>query len=345
MGQITLRDVANKREPDFNNLLTLLHRGKPERPTLFEFFQNKKLNEEIAGHEIPGGEEQIPYVIQTFYTLGYDYTTLLACNFGFPNKAKGHGDVKSISLNSGAIITDLESYKAYKWPCVADAYDGRLERFASYLPEGMKFIVYGPGGVLENVIGLMGYENLCMMLYEDPALVAQIFYDVGSRLRAYYQMIINQDCVGAIISNDDWGFNTQTMLSPDDLRRMVFPWHRDIVNVAHNAGKPVILHSCGQLENVMDDIIDGIGYDAKHSYEDNIFPVEKAYDIWHDRIAVLGGIDLDFICRKSEDAIIARSRGLLEQTGCKGYALGTGNSIPEYVPFNHYYAMISAAFV
>ena len=85
-------------------------------------------------------------------------------------------------------------------------------------------------------------------------------------------------------------------------------------------------------------------YDAKHSYEDSIQPVESAYAQYHDRIAILGGIDMDFVCRSSPEDVYGRSRrmlGLAAHSG--GYALGTGNSVPEYVPDENYFAMIRAA--
>jgi uroporphyrinogen decarboxylase len=116
-----------------------------------------------------------------------------------------------------------------------------------------------------------------------------------------------------------------------------------MVKAIHAAGKPAILHSCGQLEGVMDDIIDDIGFDAKHSYEDTILPVEQAYDRYGSRIAILGGIDVDFICRSTPDAVFERARRLLDKTGCKGYALGSGNSIPYYVPDEGWAAMVCAA--
>jgi uroporphyrinogen decarboxylase len=177
----------------------------------------------------------------------------------------------------------------------------------------MKFIVMGPGGVLENAIGLTGFDNLCYLLADDPALAEAIFNRVGEGIVAYYRQIAGCDSVGALISNDDWGFKTQTMLSPADMRRYVFPWHRRIVETGHAAGKPVILHSCGNLESVMEDVIE-MGYDGKHSYEDAIQP-----------------------------AVFRRSRAMLMKTGGEGYALGSGNSIPSYVPHENYFAMVAAA--
>jgi len=120
----------------------------------------------------------------------------------------------------------------------------------------MKIIASGPGGVLENAIMLVGYERLCMMVLTDPQLAFDIFENVGRRLVRFYELCLRHDAVGAIIGNDDWGFKSQTMLAPDDMRRFVFPWHKQIVEAAHAAGKPAILHSCGCLTSVMDDVID-----------------------------------------------------------------------------------------
>jgi uroporphyrinogen decarboxylase len=209
------------------------------------------------------------------------------------------------------------------------------------LPSGMKLIVSGPRGVLENVIKLVGYENLCYMTIDDETLVSDIFEAVGSRIVKYYENCVSHEAVGAIIGNDDWGFKSQTLLPPDSMRRLVFPWHKQIVSIAHAAGKPAILHSCGCLKDIMDDIIDDIQYDGKHSYEDAIQPVEDVYNQYHDRIAILGGIDVDFVCRSTPEAVYERSQQMLKHD--KAYALGTGNSVPEYVPDENYFAMIQAA--
>jgi uroporphyrinogen decarboxylase len=108
-------------------------------------------------------------------------------------------------------------------------------------------------------------------------------------------------------------------------------------------GKPAVLHSCGNLIPVMDDIIDGMHYDGKHSYEDTIIPVEEAYARWGTRIAILGGLDVDYLCRTQPEAIHARAQAMVERSRGKGhYALGTGNSVPTYIPQDHFLALLEA---
>lgn len=331
------------RNPDYNQLLKVLNKQVPDRPTLFEFFLHDSLYEILENGEAPIKNDEFDFMrkrIYGFKNAGYDYCTLHSSNFSFPQKDKERKS--SISLNDADSIADWASYETYKWPDPdAFDYESLLDTLAKELPEGMKFLVMGPGGVLENVIALVGYEKLCYMLFEDPDLVGQIFDDVGSRLVRYYELSVEYDSVFAIISNDDWGFRSQTMLSPQDMRKYVFPWHKKIVAAAHEHNKPAMLHSCGQLENVMPDIIDDMKYDGKHSYEDTILPVEDAYDEYKGKIAVLGGIDLDFLCRSSTDLIEKRAKAMFERSAKDGgYALGSGNSIPDYVPTANYIAMI-----
>ena len=333
------------RKPDFENLLKILRRQAPDRPTLFEFFLNGPFYEKLTGKFLGvEGKDWLwgaynPVITEAFRIAGYDYVTVMGSQMKFET-----GEIEkkaTISLNAGSVITDRKSFESYKWPD-PDAFDySDLERAKKMLPAGMKLIVYGPCGVLENVISLVGFERLCMLLADDADLVKDVFDAVGKRLVRYYEICAGFDSAGALIVNDDWGFKTATMLSPMDMRRYVFGWTKRIVEVIHKAGKPAILHSCGNLERVMDDIIDDMKFDAKHSFEDVIIPVEQAYDKWGGRIAILGGIDMDFMCRSTPEQIKQRCEAMLAKTSAKGgYALGTGNSVPEYVPFDNYIAMI-----
>lgn len=331
------------REPNFNNLLKVLNKEKPERPTLFEFFLHKRLYEKLSGLKLNGNILNDSRVyINAYKNAGYDYATVMGSDFSFP--AGEIKQEKTRSINEGSIIHNRENFEKYPWLDPDNFAYSHLRDLKDDLPDGMKLIIWGPGGVLENVVFLVGYDNLCFMIYDNPQLAEDIFEAVGTRLIRYYELSAKFNTVGALISNDDWGFNTQTLLSPDDLRRYVFPWHKKIVEIIHATEKPVILHSCGNLVSVMDDIIDDLKYDGKHSYQDNIVPVEDEYEKLGSRIAILGGIDLDFVCRAKPEEIKKRSKDMLKRTEKRGaYALGTGNSVPDYVPDENYFAMISAA--
>jgi len=338
-----------KYEPDFNQLLKVLRREKPDRPVLFEFYMDGPVLEKLAGNSLAAGgtpEDRVRRLIRAAGNGGYDYCLLPAWEFPdmvtFPSN-NDHAEKASRSMNDGAIIFDEESFEAYPFQSVhPDAY-AVLERAAGDLPEGMKFMICSKGGVEENMIELIGYQNLCFMQMDDPALVRKVADAVGNCLFAHYKEALQYDSLGAIMLNDDWGFRSQTLMPPAFLREYVIPWHRKIAKLAHDAGLPVMLHSCGELKEVWADIIEDVQADAKHSYEDAILSVEEAYVKYGSRIAIMGGIDVDFLCRADPDEIYRRCAAIIEQTdGCTGYALGSGNSIAGYVPVEGYEAMVRA---
>jgi uroporphyrinogen decarboxylase len=332
------------RKPDFRNIAKVLRKELPDRPTLFEFFLNERLYKRLAGDKWVATTtmaDEFRCRVHAFVAAGYDYATVRGSAFIFPSGDRHRA--QTISLNEGALITDRALFDAYPWPDADTCDYSGLSQVAGDLPSGFKLMVNGPGGVLENAIRLTGYDNLCLLLADDPLLVTDIFDAVGSRLVKHYERVVAHRTVGIMMSNDDWGFKTQPMLAPSDMRKYVFPWHRRIVEVGHRAGLPVVLHSCGNQATLMEDIILDMKYDGKHSFEDTIQPIEEAYAKFSGRIALLGGLDLDFILRSSCDEVRARAQRMLALATKGGYALGTGNSVPEYVPDEKYFAMTSAA--
>ncbi len=337
--------IPNRKiKADFDQLLAVLANQVPDRPVLFEFFLNERLYDRLAPDSPAQEDAHLGEELQmmlAFHRAGYDYHNLKIPGFDFP--CGRDTSTQTVDLNEGGLITDWPSFENYPWPNPESASYQILDQLADLLPDGMKLIIYGPCGVLENTISIIGFETLCFMEVEQPDLLAAVFNQVGSRLLRYYELACQHPAVGACIDNDDWGFNTQTLLSPAQMRRNIFPWHKKIIQTVHRTGKPVILHSCGYFEGILDDL-DRLEIDARHSYEDNILPVEQAYRRYHDRFAVLGGIDVDFLCRSSPEAVYQRASGLLDLTAEQGgYALGSGNSIPDYVPDENYFAMIRAA--
>jgi uroporphyrinogen decarboxylase len=114
--------------------------------------------------------------------------------------------------------------------------------------------------------------------------------------------------------------------------------------MAHERGLPYFLHSCGNLASIMEDLITDVGIDGKHSFENAILPVQEFQAQYGQRIAVLGGMDVDILAASSPEQVRHHTRRLMETCGGRGrYAIGSGNSIPSYVPLDNYLAMVDEA--
>lgn len=335
--------------PDFHRLLDVLRRKQTASPVLFEFIIAPVHLKRLAGERWIEQKTRADSLVNTaegFRAGGYDYAVVAPWDLGLMQFATtARESISSIGMAHGGVITDRASFESYKWPDPQRDDWSFLEEAHSRIPEGMKLLVPSYGGVLENLTSLMGFEELCMVLYDDPALLAEIAGAIGTRLCRYYERAMESDLVGGIIVNDDWGFKTQTFLSFDQMQEFIIPWHRKIVALAHSHGRPAILHSCGQLAQLWESIIEDIGYDGKHSYEDLILPPEEAIVKYGSRIAILGGMDVDFLCRSTPDEVFCRAKKLIqlgrENGGC--YALGSGNSIAKYVPASNFDALREAA--
>jgi uroporphyrinogen decarboxylase len=93
----------------------------------------------------------------------------------------------------------------------------------------------------------------------------------------------------------------------------------------------------------MEDLI-GLGIDAKHSNEDQIAPFDRWIDLYGERIGLFGGIDVNTLCRNKYEDVYEEvlEKGTRYRKRAKGYGIGSGNSIPEYVPVDGFMAMIEA---
>lgn len=321
-------DTCIKPNPDFTRLRkTLLRDGVPDAVPFYELFANPEIQEAVLGKKVP---DRIA-TIEFYHRAGYDYVPT------WPGPAWVFGSL--VDRSQGYPITDRQSLENYPWPKPEEISYAEYEAVAPELPDGMMMIAQ-TGGVLECAESLMGYEQLCFALMDDPPFCEELFRRIEAVYVAMYSNMASVEKVGACVISDDLGFKTQTLISAADLRKYVLPVHKKLAEIIHAADKPCLLHSCGNLSEIMEDIIGNVRIDAKHSYEDSILPVEEAKRLYGDRIAILGGFDVDRLCRSSEEEIRTYTRTLIELGADGGYALGTGNSVAAFVPVPNYLAMI-----
>jgi len=188
---------------------------------------------------------------------------------------------------------------------------------------------------------LMGTIPFFKALYIDPALIGDMFEKIGNLISFCCELAAELDAVGAIAMGDDMGYKTGPMIHPDLLRKYVFPWQKKCVENAHKHGKPFILHACGKLDLVMNDLIDYVGIDAKHSYEDSSYPVIEYKKAYGERIAILGGVDMDKLSRMPKNDFQQYVKDIISECAPGGgYALGCGNTAANYIKLENYLTML-----
>ncbi len=261
-----------------------------------------------------------------------------------PDPASGSARQRAWSEEHVGSIQTWEDYERYPWPSIEKMDFSAFDYIDAHLPEGMGLLTCHAGGVFEHLSWIMSLEGLGFALIDNRELVRAVSEEIGRLFLGFYSHLLDLDRVAAIFAGDDMGFRTGTLISPTDLRAYCLPWHKKFAALAHNKGIPYYLHSCGQVEAIMEDLIVDVRIDGKHSFEDAIDPVEKFQARHGDRIAVLGGVDVHILSTSSPEGVRLKTRALVETCGRRGrFALGSGNSIPSYVPAANYLAMIDEA--
>jgi len=345
-------------QPDWQGLIRNLRReGTPRRVYNLELGVDSQVREEVARRfgldkglsaDDPYYDLKLEIAVNRF--CGYDYVRAKPLGVDMPLYGHKAADTAELKKASGRTfmeehrgpIASWEDFEKYPWP---DPNAPGAMRQYEWLSENLPDDMCIAGGLVshfcEYLCWLFGYETLCYCLYDQRDLVAAVAEKLTEYYRVLTKRILQFERVQIVWGSDDMGFRSGTLISPDDLRQFVLPGHKEAAQMVHEAGRLYLLHSCGNLAEIMDDLIEDVGIDAKHSFEDTFIDVRDLKNTYGRKIALLGGIDVDFLCRADEEAIRRRVRETLDV--CMpggGYCLGSGNSIANYVPVDNYLTML-----
>jgi uroporphyrinogen decarboxylase len=350
---LSIVPLNRKEAPDFERFLRIIRRqGNRDYVAFFEMILEPSHFEPLTGYRSPAGMNFMPtsptyeatfdYYLKCCAAMGFDHGVINISGFtGFPAVRHGVADTaRRFAMDSDAMITCEEDFDSYPWPSTDTIDIDAMQRVAKLAPEGMG-IITGGLGIFQTMCDILGYTGLGVMIYENPELVERVAGRIGEIVLNVFDQVASAPFIDGILVSGDMGFKTGTFIAPSLLRKLIFPWHKKICDAGHRHGKIVLLHSCGNLAEVMGDIID-CGYDGKHSFEDAISP--SIFDLnekYGDRICLLGGVDVDLLCRGDEQSIRGRVRQMIDtMSPSGGYMLGSGNSIAEYVPLENYRVML-----
>ena len=339
----TLRDALTPgKKMDRVHFMELFLDGETEQAVARQF----GLADGLASSDI---HTRGPAVIRLYRFLGYDAIRCQPKGWDYPRKNLVAADTTAGPQNRGSrgwvdegvgVIASWEDFEKYPWPNPDKLDWSGVEWYSENLPEDMAIYTL-TAHQLEELVWLMGYEGLCMAMYDQPDLVAAMVRKIENIETEFTRRLVKFDRVKFVWGSDDMGFKTGTMVQADFIRKNVLPCHTKCAQIAHAAGRTYLLHSCGNLRQIMPDLLDDVRIDAKHSFEDTIEDVRQAKKTYGQKIALLGGIDVNFLCRADEPAIRRRVRETLG--ACLpggGYCLGTGNTVTNYIPLENYLAML-----
>jgi uroporphyrinogen decarboxylase len=348
--------------PDFQNLKTaLLCQGEPAYVPLFEGSVHDDIKSRFLGKPTGTLESEVEFAV----AAGYDYvhitmgmrqtmrgeklglmgarsldSTVLKAATARYNPSQQQESTRLWAEEGQGLIRDDASFDNFPWPDPDSDDYSALDRLGKILPPDMKVIV-NVGYIFTAPWMLMGLESFCIGLAARDPLPTRIIQRVSQIQYRVVENVLQFDCVGAIRMPDDFGYTTGLIVSPRLLREHVFPTNKKIGDLVVASGLPYLCHSDGKLYDVIDDLI-ACGFNALHPCEPASMDIAALKQKYQGRLCLCGNINLDSTLtlgtpQEVEEEVKLRLRTVAPGGG---YCCGASNSVPEYVPFENYLAMI-----
>lgn len=237
-------------------------------------------------------------------------------------------------------IIDEFSWSAVPAWCYDDSIDSIEAITQVKNAVGHKAMVFAFNG--DGVYWMPTGNNLMdfvIMLFEQPAQMhenARKKCDDSKRL-AKMQIDAGADF---LVMNSDFGFNQGPFISPAHFREFVTPYMMEIVGHIHDYNRKVILHSDGDLRNILDQIF-STGVDGYQSVDPQAFmdiqAVRQQYPNW----LLMGNVACNLLQDADEEKIREAVRYCLEHGGIgKKYIFSTSNCIFAGMPPQNYLVML-----
>ncbi len=116
-------------------------------------------------------------------------------------------------------------------------------------------IAWQPGGIWERFWFLLGLETAFINLVTDPEASSALLQRIADWQIAAADHFIEIGVEAARIS-DDYGSQKSLLMSPATWRCLIRPQLARLVEHYQQAKIPLILHSCGNVTSIMDDLVD-----------------------------------------------------------------------------------------
>ncbi len=154
-----------------------------------------------------------------------------------------------------------------------------------------RFVYVQTPGIFECLNGVFGIENHLTYLALYPDDLREVY-----RRQAEWNRAFALNCVEIGVDmvhiSDDWGAQVGLMFSPKTWWELIYPAHKITCDAVKAAGAYLSLHSDGNVNQVIDGIID-LGYDVFHPWQESAGMSLKDFkDNYIRKFTVMGGLDV-----------------------------------------------------
>ena len=245
---------------------------------------------------------------------------------------------QDIGIVKGCVLPE-PTLKGYDFPDPLDPrfFEGIPEKIEQF---GDGFRIFQIGfSLYERAWTLRGMENLMRDFYDHPGFVHDLLNVIADYNIAQVKEALQYE-IDAVYFGDDWGQQRGLQMGPRLWRTFIYPVLKRMYGVVREAGKYVMIHSCGKVDELFDDLI-GIGLNCFNPFQPEVMDVVALMKQYRGRLAFHGGLSTQrTLPYGAIDDVRRETAQLLELGRDGGYIFAPAHAVEGDVPLENMLAFI-----
>jgi len=313
-------------------VITTLYHEEPDKVPFFDFLYNA-----ISIRKLLGETKRIQVTPEIYMkaqlSLGFDHVVI------YFDPPEGHKPatkskvVDDMAWYIGGTIRTPEDLDNWQPP---DPHaPGRTRTIRKILKKYGNDLSLGtcPGGPFTAAWTMTGFDVFAKGMYTNPSFIHKLMSMLTKNTVELGKIAIDEG-IEILWIADDFGDNHGPMVTPDQFRRFVLPYLKQVVEAFKKRGAWVFLHCDGNVNVLMDDIVN-TGIDAFHPCERkahmDLAVIKQKYG---DKITLFGNVEasnlIPFGSYEEIDKQIRECFNIAAPGG--GYIFGSDHSIHPGIP-------------